>query len=361
MHKENPRNIWQTYCAAELERITPLLRKVGFTLEEKQPHLSGERYLQSPHKLVLLGKRVHDNLRVIIKISSNPSGIREIEHERRCRRTLVALKFAYQNFFPPEEILFSKHRDYVLFITSYIEQKTSFVGRPLKEQFSLALRAFKMQESAHAATYAHLRTVRRVFEMVGAPEYLSAFKTFMYCAQEMNDKDLTTTLTRAELYLTTHQETVEQYCGFLTHADFVPHNFRVAGEKIYLLDYASLHFGNKHENWARFLNFMLLYNRPLEQALTDYVRLNRSTEEVLSLKLMRIYKVAFLLQFYCKTLQDVSKNTYELTRKRIYFWRQVLESLMADTYLPEEIISSYKTSRDALRSQEERERQRDLH
>ena len=80
-----------------------------------------------------------------------------------------------------------------------------------------------------------------------------------------------------------HRTVIERYSGFLTHNDFVPHNLRVSGKEVYLLDYSSMLFGNKYESWARFLNFMIHHNRPLELALANYVRTNRGEEEYLEL------------------------------------------------------------------------------
>jgi hypothetical protein len=158
-----------------------------------------------------------------------------------------------------------------------------------------------------------------------------------------------------------NQNTLEQYCGFLTHADFVPHNVRVVNDTLYLIDQTSLHFGNKYESWARLLNFMLLYNRPLEQALLHYVRDNRTPEEYLSLRLMRIYKVTFLLCFYSENLEKTSDNLHELTLARIAFWLKALNSLIEDVPLSDEGIAAYKALRDRLRSPEEKQRQRELH
>jgi tRNA A-37 threonylcarbamoyl transferase component Bud32 len=158
-----------------------------------------------------------------------------------------------------------------------------------------------------------------------------------------------------------NQITIEQYTGFLTHADFVPHNFRINGTTPYLLDYASIHFGNKHESWARFMNFMMLYNPPLNSALTQYVQNNRSTEELASLRLMRLYKTLFLLSYYTQNLDLTSQNIRKLTELRLAFWGKALTTLRTETELSSNDITAYTSARDALRDAGEKTRQENLH
>lgn len=362
---------WERYRERELGLATPILSKLGFTLESEQVHTEGERYLMTGsrdvggggYKLVLLGRRDSDKTRVIIKISSDAAGIQEINTEREARKTLQTLTFAYKTLRIPEEIVYARVGHHTIFVTTFIEQDSAFLSRTNKEQFSLALQALKAQESIYATTYAHRKAVRSVFGVWRAQDYLDSFVRLSDTAVQ-NDPDndlLKNLLTRASSLLTGEHRTLEQYCGFLTHADFVPHNLRVRDGTVYLLDSASLHFGNKYESWARFANFMLLYNRQLETALIDYVKNNRTPAEVLSLRLMRIYKLAKLLEYHTGTLSQTSGNMHKLSTERVRFWSEVLASLLDDKPLSQDVISQYQRERDSLRSDTEKKRQEALH
>lgn len=158
-----------------------------------------------------------------------------------------------------------------------------------------------------------------------------------------------------------NEETLDRYGGFLTHWDFVPQNFRIRNKRLYLLDHSSIRFGNKYESWARFLNFMTLYNPELAGALVEYVRRNREPEELKSLKLMRLYRLVELIRYYAAWLMNTEENLYELTRARIAFWTNVLDAVLHDREVSMEAIRDYRTKRDALRSDEEKKRQIGLH
>lgn len=337
----------------ELERVTPLLSRLGYALDERQPHIAGERSLTGPieggHKLLLLGTK--DGKRVVIKISRDPKAVAEIEHERTCRDLLERIAFAAEVFHSPKELSYEKHDGYTILVTEYIEQEQSFLERSLEEQFSLALAAFKAQESAHAATYEHARVIKNTFGEMRSADYLE--KLSLYGSE--------TGLPQALSYVQKHHETLEQYCGFLTHWDFTPQNIRVRGGTIYLLDHSSLRFGNKYEGWARFINFMELYNPPLARALVRYVKDNRTPEESLSLKLMRVYRLAELVRYYTGWLPRTEGNLHKLAKARILFWTNVLSAVLDDKEVPSDLIDEYKKTRDALRSEEEKERQKGLH
>jgi len=354
---------WEEYRQRELRRGAALLKELGFALDAAQVHTEGERYLMSGKKLVLTGVRIRDGKRVVIKISSEQEGIREIKKEREARETLRTLKFAYRTFRSPEEILYVHCGGYVIFVTVYISQDKNFLDRPLAEQFNLALGAFKAQEGVHATTYSHAAVIRKIFGMWDARNYLNSFAEFRASARahDPGNHELSSVLEKGETFLKEHRETLEQYCGFLTHTDFVPHNVRIVGREVYLLDHSSLRFGNKYESWARFLNFMLLYNRPLELALAKYVLLNRTPEEFESLRLMRVYKIGQLLRYYASTLSKTAGDLHALNRERILFWSRVLQSIIDDTPLSDDVIRNYQQTRDKLRSEEEKNRQKELH
>jgi hypothetical protein len=359
---------WEEYRTRELTTLAPLLAELGFELEPIQPHIGGERYLMhavttaSGSKLVLLGRRKNNGERVVIKATSDAGGKREIGGERKARDVLNHINFAYRIFRSPKEILYATRGDYAISVQQFIEQEQSFLERPLEEQFALALKAFKAQEGAHMTTYGHRRLIAKTFETATATEYLDRFKRFRSSIlSHPHESRLEPILDRATICLTENREIIEQYSGFLTHTDFVPHNFRIVGNDMYLLDHSSLRFGNKYEGWARFLNFMALYNPALEQALAEYVRLNRTPEEVLSLKAMRIYRLGEIIWFYTERLPRSSGDQHTLDEARVCFWTDVLAAVLDNALLSSTLIEEYRSLRDGLRSDEEKRRQQGLH
>jgi len=364
------REAWDAYREEELRRITPIIANLGYTLDVTQVHTGGERFLMAGArdvgggglKLVLVGRDTKTGKRVIIKVSNSVHGIAEIERERECREILHKLQFASRAFRTPEELLYTKEGPYVISVTSYIEQERAFIEHSLDEQFFLALRAFETQEGVHATTYSHAQTIKKTFGMVGVQEYLEGYDSFMgrALAADPGNAELTHMLERGRKFLHAHRTDIERYSGFLTHADFVPNNLRVAGRDLFLLDYASVHFGNKYESWARFLNFMITHNTELERTLARYVRENRGEEEYLSLRLMRVYKIAFLLAFHTEALLKTSGNLHELTRRRVHLWTEAMSAVLEDKDVPDEVIASYVGQLDRLRSDDEKARQKEI-
>ncbi len=353
---------WEQYKKQEFAVLSPIIEDLGFALDEKQVQIGGERYLLSPHKLVLTGIRIKDNKRVILKWSSSETGMRELEHERICRSALGSINFAYNTFFSPEELLYVKTDTYAISVTSFIPQDITFIARPLEEQFFLALRAFEAQEGAHATTYGHMNMISNVFGARNANDYIQAFETF-YTAALSNDpdnKELHEVFAKARAFLSENKVTIERYSGFLTHHDFVPHNLRVVGRDIYLLDNTSIDFANKYEGWARFINFMTQFNPELERALAEYVRNNRSKEEFLCLRLMRVYKLGYLLKFRTESLKKTSGDMHQLAQLRITFWLHALAAVLNDSYLPDEEVRTFVGRQESLRSQDEIERQKEI-
>lgn len=358
----NAKNTWEAYRDAEYARIEKLVHPLGFILDDEQVHIEGERYLLSGPKLVLTGSRKEDGHRVIIKASSIPAGMREIAREHECRRVLHDIDFAYRSFYSPEELLYEKRDGVVLSITEFIAEERGFLEYPLLEQFDLALAGLEAQESVHATTYAHARAIRSAFGMKNANTYLASFAEFRSSAIAacQDDAMLLHTFDRATKFLSEERENIDRYSDFLTHTDFVPHNLRIRDGRTYLLDHTSLTFGNKYESWARFLNYMTLYHPELEQALSEYVRLNRSPLEYRALRLMRAYKLGFLISFYAGNLAKTTGNLHTLSLKRIQFWVQALDAVLKDEQLSADVVDAYKKERDLLRSPEEKERQKVL-
>lgn len=368
MSNLNPKAAWDAYCSAELEVLVPLLKRHGFTLDIEQRHTGGERYLMqaittaSGKKLILTGTG-RDGTKVIIKATRDADGIREIEHERSCRNVLHQINFASFIFHTPEELAYVQEDGFVITVQRFIEQTQTFLDRPLEEQFSLALSAFEAQESAHATTSKHRALIGGVYLIRTAETYLKNFMDFVDKITDARPQDikLQGILDRALATLKESELIIEQYSGFLTHTDFVPHNIRIHGNTIYLLDHSSLTFGNKYEGWARFLNFMTLYNPSLTDLLTQYVKDNRTPEESISLRMMRIYRLGEIIWYYVQTLEKSAGDLYTLNEARVTFWSTVLTHVLDNIPILDNVIEDYKKTRDSLRSEDEKKRQIGLH
>lgn len=354
---------WKEFIDQELIKATLVLAKLGFSLDGKQVHISGERYLSSYSKLVLLGRRNSDGQRVVIKMSSNPAEIKEINKEVNSRKVLRNINFAYHVFLSPAEIIYITKDAYTIFITEFIEQDKTFLERSLKEQFFVALKAFEAQESIHATTYEHANIIAKTFGIWKGKDYIKKFEDDVNKIREVNSSniELDDDLAAVREFLVSNIDTIDLYSNFLTHWDFVPHNFRIRGSDMYLLDHSSLRFGNKYEGWARFMNFMSLYNQDLEKLLLDYIRDNRNKKEYLALRLMRVFRLTELILYYANTLENVDGNLRTLNKKRIDFWTDALRAVLDDRFLENNIIDDYKQARDTLRDEEERRRQVGLH
>ena len=105
---------------------------------------------------------------------------------------------------------------------------------------------------------------------------------------------------------------------------------------------------------------MLLHNPPLEKLLLSYVQENRTEDEYLSLRLMRMFKVCFLLRFYALALQKTEGDLRTLTEARIDFWTGVLHALERDMPIDASLRDTYLTKRSILRSPEEVARQKEI-
>lgn len=348
-----------------LEEIAKVIEQIGYSLESEQPHLSGERFLMSKDKYVLVARRSTDNAKVIIKTSRSTEGKVDINNEKRARDLLKSISFANKKILLPNETYYGEIAGYTLWATEYIEQDKIFVAHTTEEQFFLILSAFEEQESFHATTYEHLNTVKQIFPILQGQEYFREFDKFMQTLTEVRlGTNLAETLIKAASFLRDNKNTIDKHSNYLTHTDFVPHNFRVKDRQIYMLDcspeYRTVHFGNKYEGWARFLNYMTIHNPELEKTLSDYVRKNRGEEEYLNLRLMRVYKLGFLLDFYAKSISKTEGDLKELTIERINFWHEVLKFILNDQEIPTDFIENYKNKRDNLRSEEEKKRQREF-
>lgn len=361
---------WEHYRHDELRHAVPVLGSLGYILDESQVHAGGERYLMTGardvggggKKLVLSGIRVSDGARVIIKVSSDPEGQREIERERSTRATLNNIRFAQHAFHVPREFLHERFGPLLVSITEYIKEDDPLLGRKTNEQFFLMMQAIESLEGVHATTSAHTNMIRETYGMVSAREYLREFERFRSaaCAQAQDNDVLKDLFARAASFLEEHKTLIERYCGFLTHADFVPNNIRISGRTIYLLDSASLRFGNKYESLARLLNWFVHQHPALERMFVEFIRTNRGEEEYLDLRLMRIYKLGYLLMYYAAALHKSDGALRELTQARLTFWSAVMQALLEDRAVSDEALSAYLEARDRLRSRDEIARQKEM-
>lgn len=336
------------------------LAELGFVPDEFQPHLGGERAYFSADKSVLFGIRERDGARVVIKIASNSRGRAELERERACRAALERIGFAYGTFHSPEELYAGMHEDTMIVVTRFIEQDRPFLERSLEEQYSLALAGLEAQEGAHAVTSRHLRFARAYFDVWHVDAYLARARQYRdTIAERMGVDD--SRITRAVTVLEHAHYDIERYCGFLTHYDYTPQNIRVSEGQLYLLDHASLRFGNKHESWARWMNFMSLYHPELEHMLKRHVQTERAPEEYRSLTAMRLFRLLELINHHVRIANESTDELAELSRVRVAFWEDLLGCVLEDIDLAPERIAAYVRQRDELRSPEEKARQHGLH
>lgn len=352
---------WDDYVAQEIERVYPFLQKMGYTLYDEQVHVRGERYLMGNKKLVLNAEH-KDKGRVIIKVSSHAKGKEELIQEKKRRDFLRSVKFAYKDFSLPEELFFETKNGSLISITTYISQDQHIIDRGLEEQFFIALKSLETQEGVHATAYSHTQTIKNIFGVLTPESYIKKFKGYKTNSLHKNpqNKHLATIFNDAEKFLIQGKPTLECYSGFLTHSDFVPHNVRIKGHDIYLLDHTSIWFGNKYEGWARFVNFMVHHNPDLEEALCSYVKLNRGEDEYLSLRLMRIYKLGFLLNYYSDTLEKTEGDMHKLMRTRLTFWTEVMKAVLDDKQISKNVLAKFLEEEDMLRSDEERARRKEI-
>jgi len=352
---------WQKSIGGELERVKKTLGTIGFELEESQPHLSGERFLMTKEKLVLIGKRISDDEKVVIKISNHNEGIKEIEHEKNARNILRDVSFSEKNILFPKDIYYGEKDGFLILITEFIAQERVFVAHTLEEQFFMILKTFEAIENFHATTFEHIKTIKYTFPIFYAQEYFKNFESFRKTiAKNYKNTEIEDTLSKSENFLRVNKAVIDRYANYLTHTDLVPHNFRVKDGHVYLLDTASVRFGNKYEGWARFLNYMVIHNPALEKLLVNYIKTNRGVTEYLNLRLMRVYKITELLEFYSRSLPKTDGDLRALTIERIGFWHNIMKAILDDITIEEELVKSYTKKRDELRTEEEKERQREF-
>ena len=341
--------------------IKATLASFDIMLDDDQLHIGGERAVMSTHKLVLTGAK--HGQRVVIKVSLDAQGALDIKTEADIRSALEEVRFAHGTLiFPPEDLFTELPDGTVINVTAFIEQEKVFVEHTLREQFFMALRWFEAQESFHATTHEHLRSLRGTYAVWTSKEYCtdteaiaSALRAHTTTSPEHR------TLTDALVSLMKENAALaDRYGGFLNHTDLVPHNFRIKGGTLYALDQVSIWFGNKYEGLARFVNYMVIHNPELTRMLTTYIEEHRGEDDAKMLRIMRCYKVGVLLRYYAHAIESSEGALRELSEVRLRFWFQVLDALMNNKPLSDELLASYKASRDTLRTDDEKKRQREF-
>jgi len=297
--------------------------------------------------LVAKGKNFE---KVIVKLSDSDGGKNEIKREKMAQDTLLKAVFSQEKIFFPEEILFGEYGNFVIRITKFVHQEKVFGAYTEEEQFFMIMREFETQESFYANTFEHINMIKDIFPVTHYKDYARKFDSF----------DIGPDKQRALELLSKNAELIETRSNYLTHTDFVPSNFRVTDERVYMIDLSSMHFANRYEGLARFLNWCIIHNPSLEILINEYIKNSRGMDEYLCLRLMRVYKTGFLINHYSSSLSKTTSKLHKLTEIRLKLWREILKNLIDDTPIPIELINNYKKERNELRSSEELERQKEF-
>ncbi len=353
---------WENWKEQEFLVIKQILKTKEIILDENQNHISGERFLMSGKKLVLQGLHSPTAKKVIVKYSSDPESTEEIVDERRRKKNLEEIHFGYKSIYFPVEIFYEETKIYTILITEYIEQPEVIIKLPIQEQFFLSLKALEAFEGVHSVVTSHSKALSQLQEPFSAKKYLSEFMK-MFQETQVNIPDLIETLSAlqsAKKFLEENKPLIDKYCDFLTHNDFVPHNMRIMNNDIVVLDHSSLIVGNKYESWARYLNFMVLYSPELENLLSSHVKKNRNDDEYLMLRVMRAYKISFLINFYSKAINKTEGGLHIITSNRLTMWTKNLLSILEDTKIPEQLTLEHHKILNEHRSVEEKKRHKEI-
>lgn len=339
------------------DELKTLAKYVSIELDETQLNIGGERDFLSPNKFVLSGTYVDTGKKAILKCAKHPEGVAEIVQEHKIMKALRDLPFSEEELIAPNETYFGTVSSYMVSVTDFIEQPKVFTDFGIEEQFFMALHALESQETFHATTREHQEWVRDLFTRHTPDFYISDFAR-MSAHIKTVWPETTEPLTEGAIFLEENRNTLEVFDRYLIHFDLVPHNFRIKDRQLHLLDFVSFRLGNKYESWARFINYMEVHNPALVPLLLEYVKNDRGENEYLSLRLMRVYKAGFLLEYYAKTYEKTEGNLKALTAARLTFWTAVLRAVIKDEPVSAEVRAHYYSERDTLRTEEEKERQR---
>lgn len=362
--KKSRKNVLKTSSADKkigqnVKNIGSILLSFGFKLESYQPHIMGERKIKSLSKIVLIGRKLKDNSRVVIKTSDQKEDKKKINQERKIRQELENISSITKGLYIPKEIFYGQKGKFTFFITEFINQDKILVAHGLNDQFAMIKHAIEGQESLDLASFRKIKG--KTCPVITQNNYLGELiKHINFINNSYRDSELSNTLTATRKIFKNNMVLIAKHCGYLVHDDFCPHNFRINSGKLYFIDYTAAKFGNKYETWARLLNYMTLHNPALDKKITSYLKDNRSFEDVESLRLFRIYKTVFLIMYYIKTLNKTSGNLLKLTRIRINFWHNFLKKLLENKSISKADLNRYRDQRDSLRSGDEKKRQKEF-
>jgi len=343
--------------------ITSQIQKIAdahsVVFDDNQLHVGDERAIMSPHKFVFTGTDTTTGSRVVLKCSNHPDGIAEMYSEHIISHTLQSLPFSEELLNAPRELFYGTKHGYTVGITEFIEQNTVFSAHTLQEQFFMALQSLEAQEAFHATTSEHRGYVRDSFT-IHSPVYYQE-TTAVFTQTITNQAPQYTDLLKNIVgEINSAQQLLSIYDGYLIHTDFVPHNFRIAKDHVYLLDFSSFRLGNKYESWARFVNFMEVHSPELVPLLVNYVDSDRGAEEANMFRLMRLHKALFLAHFYTNNIQKTSGDMQKLAQMRLDIWMKIIDSLYHTKDSPIEEINRYRVERNTLRSETEKARQQEF-
>ena len=271
------------------------------------------------------------------------------------------MPFAEQELSISTELYFGAIDSYTVAVIEFVEQVKVFTSYTLREQFFMAMQAFESQESFHATTRKHYKSAISLFPEFTTNTYIKNFKDFVSnVSKNSRNETASKIISSAKDVLIKNKKIISTYNGYLMHSDFVPHNFRIKDKQLFLLDFVAFSLGNKYESWARFVNFMEVHNPQLVPLLLEYVKKDRDEKEYLVLRLMRIYKIGFLLNFYTNSLAKTEGDLHTLTKVRLTFWSHVLASVLKNMPVEQKIHDAYIVERDLLRTEKEKKRQREF-
>lgn len=345
----------------EIKSLSKLLNSIGLGLEQDQPHVQGERFLASPDKLVLVGKRKKDGKKVIIKTSWQKRAKEEIKQEKKVRDIISSFAPFKKAILIPDEIYFGKKGKYQIFVTEFIDQEKVFISHPIKKQFETILEAFTKREVLNGNTFSEVRKMYKDFPFLGTLDYIKNFKTFQKSVlSRYRTPGIEEAMNEGFKFFKENKSIINSEGEHLVHSDFAPHNFRLKGNSLYTLDCSAFIFGNKHEELARLLNYMSIHNPVLEKRIKKYIYQKRGRGAYLNLRLIRIYKILLLLNFYADALAKTTKDLLALTTHRIEYYEELLRVILQDRDLDPRMHQVYLENRDHLRSEEEKKRQKEF-
>ena len=76
---------------------------------------------------------------------------------------------------------------------------------------------------------------------------------------------------------------------------------------------------------------------------------------------MRLFRLGEIVAYYTGTLKKSDGTLHNLNEARVAFWTEVLKAELTGNRVSDAIVTTYKQTRDQLRSEDEKKRQIGLH